>query len=232
MTSTGRPDSGTGCFWASSLPDLLSLSLSLSAQVGARVRPWRGRLPGALPSPVSSPRPFSLFLPQRVCQPQLGVLASRGPRRRTLDTCSTQVRVAEIGIRPKIKAVQLKHKSERKKVGGLRAVIKWSVGRGPWKEGRRPLRTCCCKRNTTQPKIRHPGRSLSEGFYHSSRISNTTHLTKNISPPYLPLRPVGQASAPAAGVFITGWTPRLLIGWLVRKMPQDMNVNVQFPQIH
>lgn len=122
--------------------------------------------------------------------------------------------------------------SRRAQSGGLRAVIKWSLGRGPWKEGRRPLRTCCCKRNTTQPKIRHPGRSLSEGFYHSSRISNTTHLTKNISPPYLPLRPVGQASAPAAGVFITGWTPRLLIGWLVRKMPQDMNVNVQFPQIH
>ncbi|XP_016010344.2 uncharacterized protein LOC107515747 [Rousettus aegyptiacus] len=200
--------------------------------VGARVRPWRGRLPGALPVACEFSQAPQSLPPLKSLSAQLGVLASRGPRRRTLDTCSTQVRVAEIGIRPKIKAVQLKHKSEQKKVGGLRAVIKWSLGRGPWKEGRRPLRTCCCKRNTTQPKIRHPGRSLSEGFYHSSRISNTTHLTKNISPPYLPLRPVGQASAPAAGVFITGWTPRLLIGWLVRKMPQDMNVNVQFLQIH
>lgn len=190
MTSTGRPDSGTGCFWASSLPDLLSLSLSLGTGWGSGAslaRPPAGSPPVAC---EFSQAPQSLP-PLKSLSAQLGVLASRGPRRRTLDTCSTQVRVAEIGIRPKIKAVQLKHKSEQKKVGGLRAVIKWSLGRGPWKEGRRPLRTCCCKRNTTQPKIRHPGRSLSEGFYHSSRISNTTHLTKNISPPLPTPAPCG-----------------------------------------
>lgn len=45
------------------------------------------------------------------------------------------MRVAEIGIRPKIKAVQLKHKSERKKVGGLRAEGSERLLSGAWAGG-------------------------------------------------------------------------------------------------